>query len=140
MQSLKCVLSNHAIWRFVVSPNEIIFLIIAIAIVVLIIFIIRFLLKLDVTFTKLNSVIDQTDHISEDLNDKMQCINPFFQIASHVGEGLKHRAVSYERDQLIESLKEQLNQSESDKSDIYLDAIDCALLGLKIWKQLKNKK
>jgi len=106
---------------------QIIFLVIAIAIVVLVAFIVRFLCKAEKTLTNLNV-------LSEDLNSKMQCIHPFFRMISVVGEGLEYRAASLNRQHLFKCCSE-----ESRDQDIYLDVVDCALLSLRIWKKMKDR-
>lgn len=102
---------------------EIIFLVIAIAFVVLVGFLVNFILEATKTLKKVNGLVDDMNTASR----------PLLSTVSSVGESLN----SWTEDMKREYRKEQLQREEKSKSGAF-SLIDLALLGLVLWKKIKK--
>lgn len=108
------------------SAIEIIILVIAIAFVVLVIFLIQ-------AMRKVALVLDNVNVMTQDINTKMNYIQPLFRVISNVGEGLEQRTMSFKE------CKHDFEECTTEK-EIASDLVECAIIGLNIWKKIKAKK
>lgn len=137
------------------TPSEIIFLVIGIAIVVLVIFLVRTLFIAGKTLKKVNHLIvsvqkqvDNLGHeprnllrnvndISSDFNSKMKCLNPLFGAVEDVGEGLQFKTNSFKERFQQNRVKEERNVDGEDEP--YKDLVDLVTLGVKFWSKYKKR-
>lgn len=135
------------------DTTEIIFLIIAIAFVALVAFLIVLIVKANQTMGKVNEILgsvqkhlekepknllDNVNELSANVCYKMKCLDPLFNALSHMGQGLEMKANNFKEGMLWRSLKEKLDDDEVKEKSGVSDIVDCAVLGLNLWKKYKK--
>lgn len=108
------------------TTTEIILLIFALAFVVLVIFLARFLYVATKTVRRLNRTISGVNLITFDAQQKLKTLNPLFHSLSNLGKTLQKKTnVTYE-------------QFNEDKPHITA-VCDLITLGAGLWKKMQNK-
>lgn len=125
------------------DTTEIILLVIAIAFVVLVGFVISLIVNTNKTLAKVNVILDgleeEPKNLLKNINYKLKCLDPIFNVASHLGQGLEFKASAFKEGMYWKSMKEKLDIGEEhDKSGVS-EVVDCAMLGLNLWKKYKGK-
>lgn len=128
------------------TPSEIIFLIIAIIVFILVIFLSWFLYTAIKTLRKVNQTIGliknqihdlgqnpkhlirNVTEISCDVHKMLRCVSPYFRTISYLGEKLEDKVVE----------KEVGEYDEKDDGQVS-DALNMCLLGMKLWKKFKKR-
>jgi uncharacterized protein YoxC len=109
----------------------------ALAFVFFVIFLGVFLHKVRKTFAKLDEAIQQTNELSCDIRTKLICLQPFFRVIAHVGEKLECSPSLHEKEALIQSLQEEVQEKER---NVVFDILECLFLSVRIWKKIHVKK
>jgi uncharacterized protein YoxC len=142
------------------TPNEIIWLVVAIFIILLIICLGWLIITLCNTLTKVNGTLDATqkhidklgdeprdiirnvNEISGDVLYKMKCLNPIFHSVSNLGECLECRTTPLRNKAFWSSMKEKVDLDREELTptteDKVADLVNWGLLGLKVWQQFKK--
>lgn len=127
------------------STMEISVLIIAIAFVVLVIFLSFVLIatvKLIKQLTKTVSTVDETIkemtdegmYLIQDINEKVSALNPFFQTLSLLGERLKEKTENWE------NREEVVFEEEREKKSKLTNILEWVALGFSLWSQAKKRR
>ncbi len=105
------------------TPVEIAYIVVAVAIVALVIFLAIFLYKA-------SKAVEEVKDLLANSNWKMQTLDPFFQALSNVGEGLEHKTCSFKEQTLCECCSQKKSPLEQ-----YLRL---ALIGTRIFNQTRR--
>lgn len=128
--------------------------VIALAFVILVVFVIIVLNGLRETLTTVHSelkilsketesAVRNANVLAEDVQGKMKCLDPIFQSISNVGEIAEGKTcawknASYQKQhQFREALDENLN--EQGPNEKIVDVIQWALEGVNLWQKLKKR-
>lgn len=117
---------------------EIIALIALLVFILIAVFLIIFFVRLQKTLCNIDQVLKNVHCFTDDLNTKMECVQPLFRSISNVGEGLEFRTNSFRNEAFYKSLSENL-EKQCKNNCSGLDIIDSALLGMRLWKNLRGK-
>lgn len=94
-------------------------------------------LELAVLQVDLNKLLCSSTELVQKANEKISDLDPLFQIVHHAGNALNARSQSFFR-------KERTQPSEEvetkDMSENFLDIIDLAKVGIKLYQQIKKRK
>jgi uncharacterized protein YoxC len=119
---------------------------IALSFVFLVIFLILTLRSLKITFDRINTtliplqrhtedlceqaeaLIEQTTHLTKDLNHKLDAFDGVFNSISHVGNRLERSTLN------LKSHQDEFHSAPVE------DAIEWALLGCQLWQKLKKRR
>lgn len=129
------------------TPSEIILLIVAIAFVILVVFLVMLTWNAIKTLNNVNqalgnlkdepgNILRNATEITSDLNHKMKCLNPFFHSLSNVGQGLEFRTNRIKKEAYIKSLETKYENEESSIPEV----LEFALRGLSLWQKYQNKR
>lgn len=148
------VLAKETLLGGYMETSEIIFLVIAIAFVALVGFLIFLIVKANQTLVKVNGILESVqknltqdpknliqnaNELSTNIVFKMKCLDPLFNALANIGQGLEFKTNNFKENMLLKSLKERIEDNhEKDKTGIS-DAVDCAVLGLNLWKKYKGQ-
>lgn len=134
------------------TAADISLVIIALAVIVLVIFLAKFLFAATKTLRRLNSTLGAVNKqieligreprnlmhnvnaIAGDMRDLLNCLNPFFRSISNVGEGLEYKTSNFKEKVLEKNSKEKDFDDEEDEATIG-DAVKLGLKGLSLWKK-----
>lgn len=140
------------------TPLEISFLVIALAFVVLVIFLGKFLHTTCKTLQKVTQTLEavqrqvddlgheprnifqRTNEIACDVQAKMKCIDPLFRALSNVGEGLEFKTSMYRDVSICRCCKAKLDASNAFEENNVTRCIRLALLGIRILQDLKTRR
>jgi uncharacterized protein YoxC len=140
------------------TAGEIIWLVVAVFIVLLIIFIIKFLIDLSKTQKSVDltlgtvqkqinnlgdeprDLIHNANQITSDIHHKMKCLNPLFHTVSNVGENFEYQTSNLKERSYWRSVKEKIELEEppSTPTDKASDLANWALMGLKVWQNFRK--
>lgn len=138
------------------ETTEIIFIVLTVAAFVLLIFLVRFIWSATITLGKLNrtlstvqkqldslgqeprQLLHQVNAITKDVHQKMQNIDPLFRALSNLGEGLEDRTYQFKENSTHHS-KKKLDDSDTHQEDYIKAFSDLSILGIKLWKKLKQR-
>lgn len=139
------------------ETNEIIFLIIALAFVALVVFLIMFLVKANKTLCKVDvmltsvqkhlaegeggqgNLLQNVNALSANVVRKMKCLDPLFNVVANVGEGLEFKTSNFKEKMYWKSFQDKYERVDERESSGVSDVVDCAMLGLNLWKKYKEK-
>lgn len=125
------------------TPNEIIFLIVALTFILLVIFLIRFICVSCKTLNKVTETTDSlkkqldslgleprdlmrhTNEISLDLRNKLRHLEPFFKATENIGTSFEYKSSSYRQ------IPEENTLNE---------IIDWVVLGMSLWQRFKKRR
>jgi uncharacterized protein YoxC len=138
---------------------DIIFLVIALAFVVLVGFLARLTYVATKTLKKVNitinlvqkqlanlgheprELIHNINDLSHDLNVKLKCLNPFFRSLSNLGEGLEKKTSSFKNKTFWKKQpSDGVNSEQNPEASKLADLVNWTLLGIKIWQQFKERR
>lgn len=140
------------------APADIILLIVAIAFLILVIFLAQFLYTACTTLKNANQVLDSVknqldnfenhprdlvhsvNEITQDVNRKMKCIDPWFRLISQLGEVAENKACSFTQKGILDRFKEKVSENPEAKNFTDSDLIEFALLGLKLWQKFQTRR
>lgn len=83
-------------------------------------------------------LLQRVNQLSENLNEKMLCLDPLFRVVSNLGSGLECKTSALKERMLLDALKEKFNSEEEKKECLYEDLAECAALGIKMWNKFKK--
>ncbi len=108
------------------TPVEIAYIVVAVAIVALVIFLAVFLYKA-------SKAVEQVNQLIENSNYKMRSLDPFFNALCNVGEGLEERTSSF---------KEHIHCQccSSQKKSPVEQYLRLALLGTRIFNDIQTRR
>lgn len=103
------------------TPIEIAYIVVAVAIVALVICLGVFLCKASKTLDKVNDMLDNC-------NGKMECLDPLFLTIANVGEGLEHKSAAFKENAICQC------QSCTQKKSPLETFLNLALVAARMWK------
>jgi uncharacterized protein YoxC len=137
---------------------EIIFAIIALGFILLVIFGVRFLCVGCKTLNKVNETVDSvkrqlddlgheprdlmhhTNEISAEILTKMKHLDPFFRAAANIGEELECKTYFYKENAFCKFISSKFRPTDECKENTVVECIEWALVGINLWKKLKQRR
>lgn len=85
-------------------------------------------------------ILYQVTKLSENLNHKMECLDPLFHTIHHFGERVEERAAKKREEDLIEYLNEKVHdkQESSTTTDQVLELADVVIRCLELFNKFKK--
>jgi uncharacterized protein YoxC len=121
------------------TPIEIACLVSALAFVVLVIFLARFLHTTCKTLQKAAKTLDDLDAVTRDVEGKMKCLDPLFRAASNVGEGLEFKTSAFKNVCFCKACRARLDASNACEESASAKWVHLALMGANIWQDFKTR-
>ncbi|MBS0634326.1 MAG: hypothetical protein JSR37_02555 [Verrucomicrobia bacterium] len=103
------------------TPVEIAYIVVAVAIVALVV-------CMGIFLCKASRVMDRVSDMLENSNAKMECLDPLFMAIANVGEGLEHKSALFKEHSICQC------ESCSQKKSPLEQYLKLALVAARLWK------